>query len=107
MVVVNMRVVSPKVHVEVFRPTHISIVSPDTGEVSGITPDPRGLPNELRYIRQTHIENRRIKGIQFEETALFGGFIEINIAEDPQSSLFDRFVSLKLRGLARQVTSYQ
>ena len=87
-----MRVVSPKVHVEVFRPTHISIVSPDTGEVSGITPDPRGLPNELRYIRQTHIENRRIKGIQFEETALFGGFIEINIAEDPQSSLFDRFV---------------
>ncbi|KKN76663.1 hypothetical protein LCGC14_0368600 [marine sediment metagenome] len=86
-----MRIVTPKVHVEVYRPTHIPKRSISTGEISGIRIDPSGLPNTLRYIQQTEIKDRRIKGIQFEETALFGGFIEINIAEDPKSSLFDRF----------------
>ncbi len=87
-----MRIVSPKVHVEVYRPIHVSERSKGTGEIKGKKPNPRGMPNTLRYIQQTKIEDRRIKGIQFEETALFGGFIEINIAEDPQSALFDRFV---------------
>jgi hypothetical protein len=86
-----MRVLAPKVHVEVFRPT----LEPEylrSGERSGIRINPRHKPNELRYIRVANVEDRRIKGVQFEETALFGGFIEINIAEDPQSHLFDRFL---------------
>ncbi len=86
-----MRVLVPRVHVEVFRPTQV----PDTTEAGNETTvriNPKYQPTELLYVRTAIIEDRRIKGIQFEETALFGGFIEINIAEDPQSELFDKFL---------------
>jgi len=86
-----MRIVSPKVHVEVFRPVHVPIPTPSGGETT-VKFNPRTQPTLIKYIRSVDIENRRVKGIQFEETALFGGFIEVNIAEDPQSELFDRFI---------------
>lgn len=101
----NMRIVSPRVHVEIFRPTQVRLRKgpardPVTGEFAKaptiIDPnrfDTQHVPNEIRYIRiSKNLESRRIKGIQFEETALFGGFIEINIAEDPQSEMFDKFL---------------
>lgn len=86
-----MRILAPKVHVEIFRPTQL-VKTTEAGNISTVRINPRLKPNELRYIKSTNIEDRRIKGIQFEETALFGGFIEINIAEDPRSELFDRFL---------------
>ncbi len=86
-----MRILAPRVHVEVFRPTKLKEIL-KSGKQSTKRVDPKFKPNELRYIRTVKIEDRRIKGIQFEETALFGGFIEINIAEDPQSELFDNFL---------------
>lgn len=90
-----MRVLAPRVHVEIFRPTHkIEFTTPKKLDPvpKSLRVNPGHLPNELTYIRVAPIEDRRIKGLQFEETALFGGFIEINIAEDPQSELFDKFL---------------
>ena len=86
-----MRVLAPRVHVEVFRPTQ-EFKYTDAGNERTVRLNPKYVPTELLYIRTANIEDRRIKGIQFEETALFGGFIEINIAEDPQSELFDKFL---------------
>ena len=86
-----MRVLAPRIHVEIFRPTQIHKFT-ETGEIKSDRINPHKVPNELTYFRVAPIEDRRIKGLQFEETALFGGFIEINIAEDPQSELFDKFL---------------
>lgn len=90
------RILTPKVHVEVFRPNYIIPKTRDregreTERLTSLKSKFRLRPNELTYIRIAEIEDRRVKGIQFEETALFGGFIELNIAEDPTSELFDKF----------------
>lgn len=79
-----MNILTPKVHVEVFRP-----INTDREEDKRI--EPEASPHLITYQRRVDIENKRIKGIKLEETALFGGFIEINIAEDPQSETFDLF----------------
>lgn len=79
-----MRVVTPKVHVEVFRP--INTTKEEKRRI-----DPEASPLQLVYHRRVNIDDRRVKGIKLEETALFGGFVEINVAEDPQSEVFDLF----------------
>jgi len=66
-----MRIITPRVHVEVFRPTR---TVPKTGIREGEPTiattkkfDPGISPNSVRYIKKSqNLEDRRIKGIQFE-----------------------------------------
>jgi hypothetical protein len=80
------RVVVPKVNMQLFRPI-IKKEKKTVAEKSGFAPKTLVFKKVL-----DNIDQDRIKGIALEETALFGGFVEVNIAEDPTSDLFDRFL---------------
>jgi hypothetical protein len=75
------KVVTPKINAFVYRVAKsIDTVGTNKGVVS---------PIFMKEVSDISSAQDRIKGIEHEQTALFGGVLDLNLATDPRNDIFD------------------
>lgn len=75
------KVVTPKVNAYMYR----------AGRLTGLTETKKGVMSliNMRDVGDLRSKQDSIKGLEHEQTALFGGVLDLNIGTDPQNKIFD------------------
>jgi len=77
----DIRTVLPKLRARIFRPSTLDESTEKSLE-----------PQKILFEDIFQVETRRYKGLEHEETALFGGVAELNLGTDPGSNVIDKIL---------------